>query len=56
MRITVRSIVAGFSLLAFGFVAGALASDAMGKGVIQWTMADLKWQAMPGGPGMAAAA
>lgn len=56
MRIVSGSILAGVALLGLGFAAGALAGDPAGKGVVQWTMADLKWQAMPGGPGMAAPA
>ena len=57
MRTTSRSTVVGaVVLLALGFVAGAMAGDPMSKGIVQWALADLKWQATPGSPTMGVAA
>jgi hypothetical protein len=55
MRMTYRSLAFGAGLLALGFVGGALAADS-GKAIVHWTLADLKWEARPGSPGMGAAA
>ena len=54
MRMTFRSSVVGTALLAVGFAAGAMAADP-GKGIVQWALADLKWEPRPGGPAGAAA-
>jgi quercetin dioxygenase-like cupin family protein len=51
-----RSIVVAAALLALGFVAGAVAGDPVNKGIVQWALADLKWQAASGAPTMVVAA
>jgi hypothetical protein len=56
MRMTSPSIVVGAGLLSLGFVAGALAADPTSKGIVHWTLADLKWEARPGSPAILGAA
>jgi hypothetical protein len=46
----------GLGLVALGFVAGAVAADVAGKGIVRWTTADIKWTPVPGTPGMMAEA
>lgn len=54
MKISLRSLVAvSLAALGIGFAGGAIAAKAAGKKeLVQWNLADLKWQDVPNTPGL----
>lgn len=54
MRISLhRLVVASVAVLGIGFASGALGAKAAAKkGLIQWSLGDLKWQDVPNTPGV----
>ena len=56
MQISIRPLAGALALVVLGFAGGALVRGDAAKGIVRWTVADLKWSPVPGGPLMEAPA